>query len=102
MYFHSFVWVYLDVKINARKETNIKSPETGKPLEWDVWIPNLQIIFEYQVSISFLKKREAIREKQEKKWNNGGNEKIRNNKGEKIRKERRKEKRKEDRKEERK
>jgi hypothetical protein len=32
-----------------RKETHIKSPFTGKHLEIDVWIPNLQLCFEFQV-----------------------------------------------------
>jgi hypothetical protein len=40
---------YLYILTDKRKETHIKSPFTGKHLEIDVWIPNLQLCFEFQV-----------------------------------------------------
>ncbi len=35
---------------NVRKELQIINPETGIPLEIDIWIPSLKIGFEFQVS----------------------------------------------------
>jgi len=37
------------VIINARKETKIKNPETGLFLELDIYLPDLNLAFEYQV-----------------------------------------------------
>jgi len=38
------------VLINARKETGILNPETGHFLEVDVYLPSLNLGFEFQVA----------------------------------------------------
>lgn len=42
-------WLNVDIEYNARKLANIKNPHTGRALELDIWIPNHQICFEFQV-----------------------------------------------------
>lgn len=46
-----------EILTDQRKETHIKNPHTGKYLEIDVWIPRLDLCFEFQVfyiiSVSF-------------------------------------------------
>lgn len=39
---------------NARKKANIKNPHTGTYLELDIWMPELKLAFEFQVSPLFL------------------------------------------------
>lgn len=39
----------LEIVTNARKEALIRSPVSDKLLELDVWIPKLNIAFEFQV-----------------------------------------------------
>ena len=39
----------VDVKINARKQADVLNPETKEYLELDIYIPSLQLAFEYQV-----------------------------------------------------
>jgi hypothetical protein len=43
--------IFIDLIKNARKEVSIKHPITGEYLEVDVWYPDLNLCFEYQVSI---------------------------------------------------
>ena len=38
------------MKINARKEAGIVNPSTGDYLELDIYLPSLQLAFEFQVS----------------------------------------------------
>ena len=40
----------VEVKINARKEAGIVNPSTGDYLELDIYLPSLQLAFEFQVS----------------------------------------------------
>jgi len=37
------------VRINVRKEAGIRNPLTGYPMELDVYLPTLNLAFEYQV-----------------------------------------------------
>jgi hypothetical protein len=39
------------MKVNARKETQLKNDATGVPLELDVWFPRLHLAFEFQVCL---------------------------------------------------
>jgi hypothetical protein len=41
--------VFVDVKSNSRKESRIVNSKTGRFFEVDVWLPNLQLGFEFQV-----------------------------------------------------
>jgi hypothetical protein len=40
-----------EMKVNARKETQLRSDVTGQWLELDIWFPQLNLAFEYQVSL---------------------------------------------------
>lgn len=42
-----------DIIKNARKVAMVISPQTGRPLEVDFWIPDLQLAFEFQVPYYF-------------------------------------------------
>lgn len=50
------------IKFNVRKELGIFSPFTGSLLEVDIWIPSLNLAFEFQVqkNFPFLKKYRNI------------------------------------------
>lgn len=37
------------MKVNARKEANLINPATGDYLELDIYLPSLQLAFEYNV-----------------------------------------------------
>ena len=37
------------IRANARKEAGLINPETGLPLELDIYLPSLSLAFEYQV-----------------------------------------------------
>jgi len=39
--------------VNARKEAKLINPETNYHLELDIFLPSLNLAFEYQVFISF-------------------------------------------------
>jgi hypothetical protein len=43
-----------EIKVNARKETQIQSDVTGEWLELDIWLPRLNLAFEFQVLFSLL------------------------------------------------
>jgi hypothetical protein len=38
-----------EMKVNVRKEAQLKSEITGEWLELDIWLPRLNLAFEYQV-----------------------------------------------------
>ena len=40
------------MQVNARKEAQLLNPETGDYLELDIWLPSLNLAFEYQVFTS--------------------------------------------------
>jgi hypothetical protein len=42
-----------EIHVNARHEAAVKNPETKNPLEVDVWVPSLQLCFEFQVFCLF-------------------------------------------------
>ncbi len=44
---------YIEIFKNARKQGGIKSPITGAFLEMDIWIPNLNLCFEFQVFLFY-------------------------------------------------
>eukprot|EP00026_Physarum_polycephalum_P001944 Phypoly_transcript_01947.p1 GENE.Phypoly_transcript_01947~~Phypoly_transcript_01947.p1 ORF type:complete len:919 (+),score=98.36 Phypoly_transcript_01947:138-2894(+) len=48
------------IKVNTRKETNIKSPK-GRSIEWDIWIPELNLSIEYQDDYHYITKWYAHR-----------------------------------------
>ena len=51
--------------INARKESKIKYP-SGTFLELDIWIPKLDISFEFQVKMNTKKRKHKSKERKEK------------------------------------
>ena len=40
---------HVETYVNARKHTQLKYPTTGAYLELDIWIPEYEISFEFQV-----------------------------------------------------
>ena len=46
--------------INARKDTEILNPQTGKYLELDIYLPALKLAFEYQVSTLIVKHFQSL------------------------------------------
>ena len=48
-----FFFITEDILVNARKEAHISNPNSNLFLELDLWIPGLNICFEFQVP-SFL------------------------------------------------
>ncbi len=50
MYIFIFVKLkFSEIYENARKQGGVKYPITGSFLEMDIWIPNLNLCFEFQV-----------------------------------------------------
>ena len=43
----------VEIVVNARKEAKLINPETNYHLELDIFLPSLNLAFEYQVFISF-------------------------------------------------
>jgi hypothetical protein len=41
-----------EIQINARKEAYLENDTTGAWLELDIWLPQLRLAFEYQVSVA--------------------------------------------------
>src|SRR5690625_6357242 len=41
------------IQINARKEIQLENDLTGRSLELDIWIPSLNLAFEFQVLFYF-------------------------------------------------
>ncbi len=39
----------IEIKVNSRKYSSIKDPTTGRYLELDVWVPEFNLCFEFQV-----------------------------------------------------
>ena len=55
------------ISINARKLSQLKDPITGRFLELDLWIPNYNLSFEFQVCNEEEEERESIEGEQRDK-----------------------------------
>lgn len=42
--------ICIDIVVNSRKTSTIKNPESRLYLELDIWIPDLKLGFEFQVT----------------------------------------------------
>ena len=57
--------------MNVRKEAGLMNPETGEYFELDLYLPSLNLAFEYQVSFTLQNKRgggEGEREGRKRIW----------------------------------
>lgn len=43
-----------------RKEANVTSPLSGRPLELDVWLPSINLSFEFQVLLFVITNHNSI------------------------------------------
>ena len=46
--------IHLDTQVNVRKNLNIQYPVSESAMEFDIWIPEHNICFEFQVSFELI------------------------------------------------